>query len=211
MILRELLAGSHRFNEIQRGIPLISRPLLAQRLRDLEIAGVITSTPVSAGRGREYRLTDAGMEFRAVIEALAVWGQRWTVRVNPRNLDAGLLMWNIRRRILIERLPTQRLIVRFDYRGIPSDHRSPRTYWLVLDRPEVGLCVSDPGFEVDLYVDADLAAMVKVWLGDVSLASVLRSKEVRITGPRTLVAAFQSWLPLSAYAAVERPHAASGG
>jgi DNA-binding HxlR family transcriptional regulator len=209
MILRELLAGSHRFNQIQRGIPLISRPLLAQRLRDLEIAGVIISSPASAGRGREYRLTDAGMEFRAVIEALGVWGQRWTVRVNPHNLDAGVLMWNIRRRILVERLPAQRVIVRFDYRGIPSGHRSPTAYWLELEPPHVELCVSDPGFEVDLYVDADLAAMVKVWLGDVSLASVLRSKEVRLTGPRSLVATFHSWFPLSAYAAVPRPHASS--
>jgi DNA-binding HxlR family transcriptional regulator len=207
IILRELLAGSHRFNQLQRGIPLISRPLLAQRLRDLETAGVITSTPVAAGRGREYRLTDAGMEFREVIEGLGAWGQRWTVRVNPRNLDAGLLMWNIRRRIPVERLPAQHVVVRFDYRGIPSGHRSPRTYWLELDRPEVDLCVSDPGFEVDLYVDADLAAMAKVWLGDLSLASVLRSKEVRIIGPRTLVRDFQSWLPRSAYATVPRPRA----
>jgi len=207
IILRELLVGSHRFNQIQRGIPLISRALLAQRLRDLETAGVIISTPVAAGRGREYRLTDAGMEFRGVIEGLGVWGQRWTVRVNPRNLDAGLLMWNIRRRIQVERLPAQHVVVRFDYRGIPSGHRSPRTYWLELDRPEVDLCVSDPGFEVDLYVDADLAAMAKVWLGDLSLASVLRSKEVRITGPRKLVGDFQSWFPRSAYAAVPRPRA----
>ena len=129
------------------------------------------------------------------------------MRVNPRNLDAGLLMWNIRQRISVERLPAQHVVVRFDYRAIPSGHRSPKTYWLELEPPEVDLCVSDPGFEVDLYVDADLAAMVKVWLGDLSLASVLRSKEVRITGPRTLVEAFQSWLPLSSYATLPRPRA----
>jgi DNA-binding HxlR family transcriptional regulator len=211
IILRELLVGSHRFNEIQRGIPLISRALLAQRLRDLETAGVVVSTPAAAGRGREYRLTDAGREFREIIEGLGAWGQRWTVRVNPRNLDAGLLMWNIRRRIQVEQLPAQRIVVRFDYRGVPSGHRNPRTYWLELDRPKVDLCVSDPGFEVDLYVDADLAAMAKVWLGDVSLASVLRSKEIRISGPRTLVGAFQSWLPRSAYAVVPRPHNGSAG
>lgn len=207
IILRELLVGSHRFNQIQRGIPLISRPLLAQRLRDLEMAGVIISKPVAAGRGREYRLTDAGTEFRAIIEGLGEWGQRWTVRVNPRNLDAGLLMWNIRRRFPVERLPAQHVVVRFDYRGIPPGHRSPRTYWLELEPPDVDLCVSDPGFEVDLYVDADLSAMVKAWLGDLSLASVLRSKDVRITGPRALVESFQSWLPQSVYATVPRPHA----
>jgi DNA-binding HxlR family transcriptional regulator len=209
IILRELLAGSHRFNQIQRGIPLISRPLLAQRLRDLESAGIVISKPAPDGRGREYRLSDAGMEFRAIIEGLGVWGQRWTVRVNPRNLDAGLLMWNIRRRMPVERLPAQRVVVQFDYRGTPSGHRSPKTYWLELDPPQVDLCVSDPGFEVDVYVDADLTAMSKVWLGDQSLASALRSGEVRITGPRSLVRIFQSCLPLSPYAAVPRPRASS--
>src|SRR5688500_10891964 len=105
IILRELFAGSEHFNQIHRGIPLISRALLSRRLRDLEAAGVIVREALPDKRGYRYALTEAGKEFRPVIEALGTWGQRWTVRVQPRNLDARFLMWNVRRRIARELLP----------------------------------------------------------------------------------------------------------
>src|SRR5262249_41249599 len=78
LILRELLlAGARRFSEIRRGIPLISRSLLTQRLRELEDAGLIQSQPLARGRGREYRPTRAAEELRDVLERLGEWGQRW--------------------------------------------------------------------------------------------------------------------------------------
>src|SRR5438105_10763512 len=119
LILRELFAGSRRFSEIRRGMPLISRALVAQRLRHLEDAGVIQSRP--AGRGREYRLSQAGAEFHGVIEGLGAWGQRWIHgRASAENLDAMLLMWNVRRRLAVDRLPDRRVVVRFDFRGVPA-------------------------------------------------------------------------------------------
>jgi DNA-binding HxlR family transcriptional regulator len=204
IILRELLAGSHRFNQLQRGIPRIPRALLARRLRELEAAGVVISTPLLAGRGRNYALTAAGEELRIVIEALGTWGQRWTVRVDPHHLDAGLLMWNMRRRVAVDRLPPHRVVVQFDFTGVPAGHRGPRTFWLLLERPEPDLCVTDPGFEVDLRVSADLATMAKVWLGDLTLESALRTPALRVTGSRTLAHAFPSWLLLSPFAGVSR-------
>jgi DNA-binding HxlR family transcriptional regulator len=159
IILRELFAGSHRFNEVSRGMPLMSRALLARRLRELEQDGVIRSAPLSGGRGREYHLSPAGKEFREVIDRLGAWGQRCTVRVDTKNLDAGFLMWNVRRRVAFDRVPSRRVVVRVDFRGVPAHHRGPRTFWLLLQRPEVDLCLEDPGFEVDLNIDADLSAM----------------------------------------------------
>src|SRR5687768_8961972 len=111
IILRELFAGSDHFNQIHRGIPLISRALLAARLKDLEAAGVITMEALADQRGYRYSLTEAGKEFRPVIEALGTWGQRWTVRVQRKNLDAGFLMWNVRRRVARELLPEHRVVV----------------------------------------------------------------------------------------------------
>ena len=137
-------------------------------------------------------------------------GQRWTLRVDPHNLDAGFLMWNIRRRVALDRLPTGRTVVRFEFRGVPPAHRGARTFWLLLERPEPDLCLTDPGFEVDLYVDAELAAMAKVWLGDLPLERALRSSAVQLMGPRALVRAFPSWLLLSRFARVPRPAARSG-
>lgn len=120
MILRELLAGSEHFNEIHRGVPLMSRGLLARRLHDLAQAGVITRETPPEGRGPVYRLTPAGEEFRPAIEALGRWGQRWTVRVQRDNLDAGLLVWNMRRRIACDRLPPQRVVAHLRFTGVPA-------------------------------------------------------------------------------------------
>src|SRR5258706_6186089 len=88
LILRELLAGGRRFNEIRQGMPLISRTLLGKRLRELEAAGVVQSRPLARGRGREYRPTPAAEELRPVLERLGEWGQRWApAQFDPDNLD----------------------------------------------------------------------------------------------------------------------------
>jgi DNA-binding HxlR family transcriptional regulator len=205
IILRSLFMGADRFNDLLRGAPRMSRSLLAKRLRDLEKAGVIARARASNGAGYCYRLTQAGEEFRTVIEGLGNWGQRWTVRVKRDNLDAGLLMWAIRRRIALDRLLERRVVVQYNFRGIPPMRRGYRRFWLLLERTHVDLCVEDPGFEVDLYVDADLTAMTKVYLGDVSFASASSAGDVRVSGPRELVRAFPSWLLLSHFANVPRP------
>ena len=205
IILRELFAGSTQFNQIHRGIPLISRALLARRLRDLEAAGVVSREALTDHRGYRYSLTEAGKEFRPVIEALGTWGQRWTVRVQRKNLDAGFLMWNVRRRIAPDLLPERRLVVSFRFSGAPSSYRGSRAFWLLLERGQVDVCVEDPGFEVDVYVEADLAAMTAVWLGDIPLESAVRAGDIRMTGPRALTKAFPSWLMLSHFARVPRP------
>lgn len=208
IILRELLGGSHRFNEIHRCIPLISRALLARRLRELEGAGIVTRTPAAKGKPGEYHLTDSGKEFRATIDALGVWGQRWAIRFQPENLDAGVLMWSMRRRIALDRLPGRRVIVYFSYSGFPAGYRGPRKLWLILERSGADICLSDPGHEVDLYVEADIGAMARVWLGDLAFSAAVASKKIRLSGMPALARQFPSWLMLSPFAKVPRPEAA---
>lgn len=206
LIVRELFAGSRRFSEIRRGMPLISRALLTQRLRHLEDAGVIESRPV--GRGREYRLSQAGAEFHGIIEGLGAWGQRWVHgRASAENLDASLLLWNLRRRLAVDQLPDRRVVVRFDFRGVPAG-RGPTTAWLVVTRKDVDVCLKDPGHGVDLVVAADLGTFTRVWLGDVSFDQAVRSRRISLEGPRELVRAFPGWLLLSHYAGVARPRPA---
>jgi DNA-binding HxlR family transcriptional regulator len=208
LVLRELISGSHRFSHLHRGVPLMSRTLLAQRLARLEDAGIVRSAVRTKGRGREYFLTPAGEEFRTLIEGLGEWGQRWARReVSADDLDAGLLMWDIRRRVNTDRLPERRVVVRFDFRAVPKTVRSPATFWLVLEQRDVDVCLKDPGFETDLFVDADLVALTKAWMGDVRLADTMRSGLVRVEGPTALVRAFPGWLALSGFAGVERPRA----
>ncbi len=209
IILREMFAGSRYFSEIRRGVPNISSALLVQRLRSLEANGVIVRESIPGDRGQSYRLTEAGREFHSVIEGLGTWGQRWTVRVDRDNLDPGFLMWNMRRRIVLERVPTRRTVVRFKFGGVAVRYRGPRLFWLLLDRTKADLCIEDPGFEVDLHVDADLATMARIWLGDCTFEDALRVGKVQLAGSRALAQAFPSWLMLSHFARVPRPLSSS--
>jgi hypothetical protein len=187
----------------------MSRTLLAERLEQLENAGIVRSVARPRGRGREYHLTAAGEELRPIIECLGEWGQRWArAQVERGDMDPGLLMWDIHRGVNLEALPAQRVVVRFDFRGVPATMRCPRTWWLVLERPEVDLCLKEPGFPDDLVVSADVQALIRVWMGDVQLTETVRAGLIRLDGPRSLVHAFPSWLTLSAFAGVERVGAA---
>ena len=207
LILRELLfSGARRFSEIRQCIPRISRTLLAQRLRELEEAGVIQSRPLPRGRGREYGPTPAAEEFREVLDRLGEWGQRWaTGQFDPENLDLALLMWNVSRRINLQRLPPHRVSVRFDFRAFPPRCRALRTCWLILERKGADLCLKDPGVDVDLVVTADAAAIAQVWTGAVTFAQAVRSGGLEVEGPRDLARALPTWLLLSHFAHVDRP------
>jgi DNA-binding HxlR family transcriptional regulator len=204
LILRELLLGSHRFSELQKGLPRISRNLLVQRLTFLEEAGVIERRRRVDGRGFDYYPTVAGEELRPVVFALGTWGYKWTAQeLRPENRDPGLLMWFLRRRVRIECLPDEKVAVSFQFRG--QGQRSAwleeeQTFWLVLDKPEVELCLSDPGFEVGLTVQADVAAMIRVYLGHLSLSEALRTSAVELRGRRDLRSGFRAWLGVSPFA-----------
>ena len=209
LILRELFAGSTRFGEIRSGMPLISRTLLAQRLRELEDAGVIASTPLSAGRGREYRLTKAGEEFRDIVERLGDWGQRHAAQqFAPNNLDPALLMWAIHRRVDLAQLPKPRVVARFEFRGVPPRCLQVRTAWLVLEKSGADVCLRDPGFEVDLVVRADVGTLARVYTGHLRFAEGVRAGGLKVEGPRALAHEFPRWLLPSNFAeALKTAHA----
>ncbi len=189
LIVRELLSGSHRFSEIQRGVPLISPALLSKRLRQLEAAGVIVrSTPA---RGADYTLTEAGWELYPIIEAMGVWGQRWArSRYTPDELDPALLMWDMRRMLQPAGLAPPRTVVEFRFAGAPT---GKSTFWLVVDE-SIDLCLVDPGHPVDLWVRADLRCLTQVWMGDRNMRDVIVTGAIALDGPRALVHRFPDWL-----------------
>jgi DNA-binding HxlR family transcriptional regulator len=205
LILREMFAGASRFNDLMRGLPRISRTTLTQRLRALERAGVVSCTTPDDGEHARYLLTEAGAELQGVMLGLGAWGQRWIPRFDAQNLDADFLMWNLRRRLATDRLPDSHTVVRVEFVGLPSGYRRGRVFWMLIDQREVDLCLKDPGFEVDLYVEADLAAFAQVWMGDLTMACALRARAIRLAGRRDLVSAFPGWLLLSKFADVPRP------
>jgi DNA-binding HxlR family transcriptional regulator len=196
LILRELGAGSHRFSELQQGVPRIPRSLLAQRLDELEDAGVVTRQMDAGGKRPEYHLTASGQEFVGIVMALGEWGQRWANQdIGPKDVEPNLLMWDMRRRINLDNLPDRRVTLQFDFQGV-----SQQSFWLVLEREEPSVCVFDPGFDIDVIVTADTVTLHKVWMERTTLKEALRNEFVTLEGSRELTRAFPSWFKLSVFA-----------
>ena len=193
LVLRELLCGSRRFNELQRGVPLMSRSLLAQRLRTLEDAGIVEQRTVRGDRrGNEYHLTAAGEELRPIIESIGTWGQRWVqAEIEEQDLDASLLMWDVRRQIRPQELPPQRVVMRMDFTGVS---RGRRRWWLLIDPDGVDLCIVNPGFEVDLEMVVPVLELTRYWLGKLSWSQLLQCAGVEIKGAGWLRRSLPKWL-----------------
>lgn len=195
LVVRELFCGSHRFNELLNGLPRIPRSILVQRLRTLEESGVIERRVDARGRGVEYHLTPAGEELGDIVLRLGDWGKRWAATpIKPQNLNPDLLIWDIHRRLDSERMPERRVVVEL---GLTGANR--KDYWLVMERPAVSVCWTDPGFEVDLWVQADSLALHRVWLGQLDLAQALRQELIVLAGADDLCRAFPDWLKLSVF------------
>jgi DNA-binding HxlR family transcriptional regulator len=198
LVLRELLCGSRYFNEISRGVPLMSRALLAQRLKELETAGVVASYKKKTGQGYEYVLTPAGEALRQVIEAMATWAQQWGGRhIAPEDLDDALLMWATKHHINLEVAPQQKIVLQFDFRGLTKGCKTQRSYWVVIEAEEVDMCQKDPGFEVDVFISADLSAFTHVWMGYTSLDLAMKQGTIAFEGDRDLVSQVYKWLDLN--------------
>lgn len=194
LVVRELLSGSRRFNDIRRGIPRISRTMLSERLQELVHVGVITR--IEGEPGPEYALTEAGRELMGVVSALGTWGQRWLPRhAADEDLDLEPVLVDMQRRVRADALPKEPLVIRFEVEG----QRQLR--FLLLKEAEVSLCTQNPGFPEPLRVRARLPALVAWWRGDASFAEAQRMG-LTVEGPRELAKAFPDWFERYLFAEV---------
>jgi DNA-binding HxlR family transcriptional regulator len=202
LLLRELLSGSTRFNDLRRGVPRMSPTLLSKRLKELEEAGVIAARATGESGAGEYRLTAAGEDLRDVIMSLGVWGQRWIESsLTLKNLDPSLLMWDMRRNIAPASVPAHRCTVQFIY---PELSPGRNKWWLVIDGSEVDLCSVNPGFEVDLYVTSTLRSMTAVWMGHSTLKTEIDTGNIVLMGDKAMTRSIHGWLGLSRFAKEKR-------
>jgi DNA-binding HxlR family transcriptional regulator len=196
LILRELMAGAHSFNDIQRGVPLISRAVLVARLRELEAQGVIERRRRADGTGHEYWLTPAGDGFRSIVNELGRWGMTYTRdRIRRADLDPGFLMWGLRRRADVNTLPDHRIVVRFEFSGVPASRTKFRVMWLLLERSGVGVCEKDPGFRVNLRIRGNIDVYVAVYLGRAAWRDVA-GKTLLLDGDPRIGKQLPDWLRL---------------
>jgi len=191
LIVREILCGSRRFNDIRRGIPRVSRTVLSERLQALVFAGAIVRT--DGPHGPEYALTESGRELATLVSALGTWGQRWLTR-KPANEDLDLepLLVDMQRRVRSTALPEEPFVVRFEIRG-----HHPR--FILLRKSEASLCHQNPGFPEPVCVRGPLAALVAWWRGDMSFVDAQRMG-LAIDGPKAFTRAFPKWFDLYSFA-----------
>lgn len=189
LVLRELMLGATGFNEIQRGIPRISRTLLSQRLRQLHRRGIVDKRESGPGRPVEYRLTEAGQDLCPIVLAIGRWATRWAFAdPTDEQLDATWLVWQLHHCIDPEAIPDRRTTIEFDLRG-PGGGRA----WIVLDRGGSTACQIDPGYEVDLTVRGDNREAHRWFLGRTTLQEVRRTGALTLEGPSRMVQGFSRW------------------
>jgi DNA-binding HxlR family transcriptional regulator len=197
LVVRELLGGSRRFNDIRRGIPRISRTMLSERLQALAFAGAVTR--LDGAHGPEYVLTEAGKELAGLVGELAVWGQRWLPRrAGEEDLDAEPLLLDMQRRVRFEALPRDPLVIRFEIDG-------SQPHFLLLRPSEASLCTQNPGFPEKLRVRGKLAALVAWWRGDIGFVEAHRMG-LAISGQRVLARAFPDWFDRYMFAGIGPAH-----
>ncbi|MCC7479907.1 MAG: transcriptional regulator [Hyphomicrobiales bacterium] len=197
LILREMICGSRRFNDLRRGVPRMSPTLRSKRLVEMREAGIIEE--VAGKGGKEYQLTAAGEDLKPIVMALGFWGQRWVEsKLSLKNLDPSLLMWDMRRWLDPKPLPKKRCTIAFHF---PDVERAQQKFWLVVEADgTVDLCSSDPGFEVDLFISGSLRSMTAVWMGVTTVKKEVAAGELDIQGDRAIAGAMQEWLGFSPFA-----------
>lgn len=199
MIVRELLTGASGFNEIQRGLPGISRSVLSQRLRMLERAEILKRSVGPGGKTLGYSLTEAGRDLMPVIQGLGDWGATWAFTdPQPDELDPDLLIVWMARGVIRDKLSIDRTVVQFDF-GDPH-----KRYWMVLEPSEVSVCVQHPGLDVDLVAKVDTGTLFKIHLGRATLGGAMKEGKVALEGPIDLQRGFARWYAWSRFTDASR-------
>ncbi|HEX6363656.1 MAG TPA: winged helix-turn-helix transcriptional regulator [Albitalea sp.] len=199
LVLRELLLGGTQFGQIQRGLGRISPTTLSKRLAQLQESGLVVRKRIPGHDGHEYRLTAAGRELEPLLLGLGEWGMRWARgRMADAELDVGVLMADIQRRLDVRHLPAGRSVLRLRF----TDLTRFADWWVKIDEHEVELCLDDPGDDVDVYFTCTLRTLTEVWMGDLSLHDAQRSGALKIVGAREYLKNLSAWFPLHMKAAV---------
>lgn len=203
LVLCELFNGATRFNEIHRGLPDMSPTLLSRRLKEMERNGLLIRRVRGLRAESGYHLTPAAEELRPIVHELGKWAFRHIDRdVTLEHLDGRILMWNVRRKVDVTRMPPARQwVVRFTF---DAETSAESDYWLVVRPGEpTDLCSSDPGQEVDLYVQAGLRPMTAVFLGYARLTAELARGTIQLTGAPPLARTMKDWFVPSSYSAAQ--------
>ena len=201
LLIRELLCGSHRYNDLKRGLPLISPTMLSQRLNTLLERGLVERKRSKDQKNWEYHLTQAGRELETIVMGLGEWGARWVrSQMSKNDLSVELLMWDMRRTINRSALPPNRTVLHFEFKDLEKKYKN---WWMLAEDNEIDLCVDDPGFDPDVRFTCDLKTMTQLWLGDTTLSKAQSSGKLDISGSSRLTRNIPKWLVFSGFSNIK--------
>ena len=196
LIIRELIMGASRFNEMQRGLSLISPTILTKRLNSLVEHGLVVKKKITGQQGYEYFPTQSCKDLLPTIKSLGEWGMRWArAHMTDSDYDVELLMLYLQRSVQPEKLAGNETVIRFKF----TDIKDLSDWWLIARENEVDVCVKDPGKEVDIYFTCTVKTMIDVWMGDFSYRKAVNSGDLKVVGPSVLTRDISSWLNSSIF------------
>ncbi len=196
LIIREFLMGARRFNELQRGLGLISPALLTSRLKTLEEQGLIVRRKITGQKGYEYFPTEACEQLLPVLVAMGEWGLCWAKQnLLDEDFDVDFLMLYLERSVDPEKLVGDETVIRFEF----TDLENQNVFWLLVQEKKVDLCVKDPGKDVDIFFTGTVRTMTDVWMGDRTYKEAIKSGDLYVHGPEALTRNISSWLKPSIF------------
>lgn len=197
LIIREMLMGATRFNELQRGLSLISPTLLSKRLDSLVQHGLIVKKKIQNQKGFEYFPTEACRQLLPVIRSLGEWGMCWArSHLSTKDYDVELLMLYLQRSVVPEKLPGNITVVRFKF----TDTDKYPDWWMLVEGSSVDLCTADPGKDVDIYFTSKISTLAEIWMGENSYKKAIRDGALTLVGESALTNSITSWMTNSMFA-----------
>ncbi len=202
LIVRELLMGSHRFSDLQRGLGTISPTILSKRLLSLEAQGLIYRKGIQGQRGFEYHPTQSCRELLPILLALGTWGMRWTrANLSDQDYDVELLMLYLERSVRPEGLPDTGCVIRFHF----NDFDALTNWWLVVNGTSVDICTADPGKDIDLFITTTVKTMTELWMGRMDYRAARSAGLFDAQGPVGLTRDIEAWLGRCVFADLPEP------
>ncbi|BBF43590.1 transcriptional regulator, HxlR family [Lachnospiraceae bacterium KM106-2] len=78
LIIRDLLTGTKRFNELMRSVTGITQKVLTSHLRAMEATGLVTRTVYPEVPPKvEYSLTETGFSLKPILDSMVIWGTNY--------------------------------------------------------------------------------------------------------------------------------------
>lgn len=197
LVIRELLMGGTRFNELQRGLSMISPTILTKRLSALADQGLVVKKKIPGQKGYEYFPTESCKELLPIIKGLGDWGMRWARgNLQDKDYDVQLLMLYLQRSILVDKLVGKETVIRFKF----TDINDAPDWWLIADNNKVDVCTNDPCKDVDVYFTSTVRTLVDVWMGLLPYKKAVRESQIKVVGPNAMTNNIFTWLDMSMFA-----------